>query len=176
MNKTIIVYESKYGATKKYAEWLAQELNCDLFSKKDVSPAKIGDYNTVIYGGGIYASGIAGISFLKKNDKLLHGKKIIIFAVGASPYNENAFDAVKKKNLTDSLAAVPCFYLRGAFNEKVMSFGDRVLIGMLKKAVSKKDPAQYEPWQKALMETIGQAGDWTSKENLTPLLEYLKSV
>ncbi len=28
--KTIVVYKSKYGYTKRYAEWIAEELSCDI--------------------------------------------------------------------------------------------------------------------------------------------------
>lgn len=27
----IVLYKSKYGATKKYAEWIAEELNCEAY-------------------------------------------------------------------------------------------------------------------------------------------------
>ena len=26
--KTIVVYESRYGSTQKYAKWIGEELNC----------------------------------------------------------------------------------------------------------------------------------------------------
>ena len=34
------------------------------------------DYDTIIFCGGIYASGIAGLSFLKKNTNQLKDKEI----------------------------------------------------------------------------------------------------
>ena len=34
---TIVVYRSKYGATKKYAEWIAEELKCDIFDMKNIT-------------------------------------------------------------------------------------------------------------------------------------------
>lgn len=81
----LVMYQSKYGATKKYAEWLAEKLSCDLIKTKDANINKVIKYDTIILGGGIYASGIAGISFLKKNYTKLKDKKIVVFAVGASP-------------------------------------------------------------------------------------------
>ena len=33
---TIVIYKTKYGATKKYAEWIAEELNCEVKNVKDV--------------------------------------------------------------------------------------------------------------------------------------------
>ena len=174
--KTVILYQSKYGSTKKYAEWLARDLSCGIYEIKKFSAEKFSGYDTVIFGGGIYAMGISGLDILKKNVDRLTGKNLIVFAVGASPYDEKAFRELKAKNLTDGFEVVPCFYLRGAFNVSAMNFHDKLLIGMLKKVIAKKDPSRFEPWQKALVETFGKPGDWTSPDHLRPLEEYLASL
>ena len=35
MKKTAVIYGSKYGATKQYATWIAEELGADLINYKD---------------------------------------------------------------------------------------------------------------------------------------------
>ena len=173
MKKGIIVYQSKYGATKKYAEWLQDmtDFNCVEISKAIAD--EVTQYEAIIFCGGIYASGIAGLSFLKKNIDKLRNKKIAILCVGASPYDESAFAEIKERNLTGDLKNIPLFYGRGAWNESKMKFMDRTLCKMLQKSVAKKDPGTYEPWMKALMCAKGQNCDWTDKKYLIPLLEYL---
>ena len=55
----IILYQSKYGATKKYAAWLSEATG---FPIQGINAAKASDlrqYDLLIVGGGIYASGIA---------------------------------------------------------------------------------------------------------------------
>lgn len=174
MSKIVVMYKSKYGATRKYAEWLSEELSCDLIETKKANIDKIKEYDTIILGGGIYATGISGISFLKKNYKKLKDKKIAVFAVGASPHNDAAFKTLKEHNLRDSLSEIPFFYFRGSWNEDKMSWKDKTLCSMLKKFVAKKDPADYEPWEDALMQAIGSQIDWTDKENLKPILEFVQ--
>ena len=44
----------------------------------------------------MYASGIAGLSFLKKNISSIPSKKIAVFAVGASPYDEKAIMQIRE--------------------------------------------------------------------------------
>ena len=112
----IILYASKYGATKQYADWLAEETGFDCIETKRAKISDIRQYDTIILGGGIYASSIAGLSFLKKNIGQLQGKKIIVFCDGASPYEEKAFEQMKSHNLKDLLAGLPCFYCRGAWD------------------------------------------------------------
>jgi len=36
MNKTLVIYSSKYGHTKKYAEWLAEDLSADICDDKNL--------------------------------------------------------------------------------------------------------------------------------------------
>ena len=31
MSKVLVIYSSKYGSTKKYADWIKEELNGDFF-------------------------------------------------------------------------------------------------------------------------------------------------
>lgn len=173
MNKGIILYQSKYGATKKYAEWLKEATQFDCVETKKADIKKVSEYDIIILGGGIYASGIAGLSFLKKNIQKLKDKKIFVFCVGASPYDEKAYEEVCRHNFKNELKNISCFYCRGAWNEDIMSFGDRTLCKMLQKAVAKQDPDTYEPWQKALMCAVGQKCDWTDRKYIEPLLEAL---
>ena len=65
MCKGIILYQSKYGATKKYADWLTEETGYDCVETKKAKASQLQNYDVIILGGGVYASGIAGLHFLK---------------------------------------------------------------------------------------------------------------
>lgn len=172
----IILYKSKYGATKKYALWLAELTGFDCMPLADFETNNFSSYDTVILGGGVYASGIACIPFLKKNFPKLRGKKILVYTCGASPYDKKCFDELVNHNMKEPLANIPVFYCRGGFDMPAMSLKDRMLCKMLRKAVSKKDPADYEVWEKAIMEVSEtESCDWTDKSYLEPLLDYLKA-
>ncbi len=174
MQPGVILYQSKYGATKKYATWLQQKLGYDCFETKKVTIQQIMPYRTILLGGGIYASHIAGLSFLKKNIHVLQDKIVAIFCVGASPYDESTFQEVRKLNLKKNLKNLPCFYCRGAWDEKKMTVTDKLLCRMMQKMMARKDPATFEPWETALMSAVGRACDWTDPKNLDPILKYLK--
>lgn len=175
MGRIAVIYKSRYGATKKYAEWLGEDLSADVFELKNAKIDQIEKYDIIIYGGGIYASGIAGFSFIRKHYDKLKDKKIIIYGVGASPFTEEWLNALKEHNLKGNLSDIPCFYFRGAWNEEKMSWMDRMLGRLLKKMAAKKDPAQYEPWESALMETIGSSRDWTDKGQIKQIIEYVEN-
>ena len=174
MKKGIILYQSKYGATKKYVDWLMESTNFDCIETSKANVEELQQYELIILCGGIYASGIAGLQFIRKNINKLNDKKILVFCVGASSYDETAFNEVKSRNLREDLKEIPLFYGRGAWDEESMTFKDKTLCKMLQKAIAKKDPSTYEPWMKALMSAVGKKCDWTDKKYLKPLLEYIK--
>lgn len=174
MKTGIIIYKSKYGATKKYANWLAEMTGYDCIETQKATLDAVSQYKTIVLCGGIYASGIAGLSFLKKHFRDLKGRKIAVFCVGASPYDEQAFNEIKNHNLRDELSDIPLFYGRGAWDESRMSFKDRTLCKLLQKAVAKKDPNTYEPWMKALMCAAEQSCDWTDRKHLISIQNYLE--
>ncbi len=176
MKKGIIIYQSKYGATQKYAGWLREMTGFDYIRAKDALPDKVKKYDVIVLCGGIYASSIAGLSFLKKNIVRLGNKKIAVFCVGASPYDEKTFQEFKRHNLKKGLENIPLFYGRGAWDMRKMTLPDRTMCKMLQKSIAKRDPSTYEPWMVGLMSAVGQTGDWTDKKYLAPLMEYLRDL
>ena len=172
--KGIILYTSKYGATERYARWLAEDTGFDCVGTKDAKIEEVCRYDTVILGGGVYASSIAGLSFLKKNISRLQGKKVIVFCDGAAPADDKVYRQLVEHNLKDSLAGLPCFYLRGAFDTGAMGFLDRNLCRMLQKAAAKKKPEDRDPVETVIAEAGDGKQDWTDRAYLTPVLEAIR--
>ena len=172
--KGIILFQSKYGATKRYAQWLAESTGFSCVETKKADIRQVALCDVIILGGGVYASGIAGLSFLRKHYVKLRDKKIVIFCVGASPYDVSAISQIARHNLKEDLKEIPFFYCRGAWDEESMGFTDRTLCKMLQKAVEKQDPSTFEPWMTALLSSAGQKCDWTDKLFLSPILHELE--
>lgn len=174
MNNILLLYRSKYGATAKYAAMLEQTVPCDIFELDKYDISKASAYDLIIFAGGIYASGVSCMKYLRRNIRILTGKNIAVFAVGASPFEKDAFAAVKEHNLKNLPSGIPMFYGRGIYDESIMTLKDRTLCKMLKKSLSKRDPSTFEPWMKALFEADGKSNDWTDKKYLEPLLKYIR--
>lgn len=174
MKKGIIIYQSKYGATQKYVQWLQSMTDFQCIKTRNAVLNDILVYDTIVFCGGIYASKIAGLSFLKKNIKKLKNKKIVILCVGASPYDEKMFTEIKAHNLIGDLAKIPLFYGRGVWDENKLNFMDKTLCKMLRKSIEKKAPNIHQPYMETLICATKQNCDWTDKKYLLPLLEYLE--
>ena len=93
--KILVAYTSKYGSTRKYAEWIASALNADLFAAQTVEPKVLSQYDVVIYGGGLYAGGIAGVKLVTQNPC----NNLIVFTVGLADPNITEYEGVKSKTL-----------------------------------------------------------------------------
>lgn len=171
--KTIVVYKSKYGYTKKYAEWIAETLNCDI--KENAAFADIAGYDLIICGGGCYAGSINGAKLITKNLSRLSGKKLILFAVGSSSGADKDIIPFWEKNLTaEQRKVVAHFYLRGGFDYGRLGSADKLLMNMLKAHLKKiKDPDEET---RGLLAAYDTPVDFTDKERLNELLEYVKSV
>lgn len=176
MKRIAVIYESKYGYTKKYAEWIGEELSCPVFEKKTFRPRDLAQYETVIYGGGLYAGGISGIQFVVKNWELLSEKKVMIFTCGlADPDNpdnrSNIRKALEKIFTKEMLEHVHLFHLRGGIDYSRLNLVHRFMMSMLRKMLLKKDARDLNEEGRQLLDTYGQCLDFTKRESIRPLVE-----
>ncbi|CCU81094.1 hypothetical protein HSACCH_02578 [Halanaerobium saccharolyticum subsp. saccharolyticum DSM 6643] len=175
--RTLIVYWSKTGFVKKYAEWIAEELEADLIPGRKIKPEKLKNYDQLIFGGSLYAVGIKGADFIKKNIKILEAKKTAVFATGASPAKNEIIEEVKNKNFTEKEQKYfKFFYLRGGFNYSKLGFKDKVLMGIMKwKLNSKKNKGEkLTEEEKGMLAAYEEPVDFTERENIREIVEYFK--
>ena len=101
MLRTAVVYRSISGFTKKYAEWISEELKADLFDARGIEAERLSGYDLIIFGGSLHAVGINGVKLIKQNFSPLADKKIVVFAVGASSPKENIETEILNRNFSN---------------------------------------------------------------------------
>lgn len=175
MSRGIVVYRSKYGATARCAGWLADAVGFDIADVRRADPRQLTEVDTIVHCGAVYASGISGLRFLRTALQQVPGTRTAILAVGASPPSDEGLDALRRRNLRGPLADLPLFYARGAWDLSRMSLKDRLLCRILLRSVAKKDPAACEPWEAALIEAGEEPGDWTDRDALTPVIDWVRA-
>ena len=174
MGKVLVVYQSKYGATKKYAEILREEIPCDVVRTPDCRKMDFSRYDTVLFSGGVYAGSIAGLKDMKKHRRDLTGKKLAVLCVGASPSDPKAMKKLREQNLKGEFSETPLFYARGAWDESKMDFKDQLMCKLLEKSISRLDESACEPWMKELLTAVGQKHDWVDRKQIRPLIKFLR--
>jgi menaquinone-dependent protoporphyrinogen IX oxidase len=181
MAKTLVIYFSKYGTTKRYAEWIAEELNADICTVKEIKPQRLPDYDTIIFGSALRAGTIKGINILIKNHEILKDKKLVFYTCGLTDYtlSENIASIVKRLKQvipSDICKHIQFYHLRGGINYQRLNLIDKVLMRILKKQVEKKEPSTLTQENKEFIATYGQKVDFTDKTTIKGLVEYCKCI
>lgn len=171
--KTVVVYRSKTGFTKNYACWLAKRLNCTLLEGEKTKIKDLEAYDTIIYGSGLYASGISGIKLITKNFEQLKEKRLIVFAVGASPARKEIIPELKKANIpVEQQDKVEFYYLRGGFDYNRLSPFYKLLMQLKKHQLQKiKNP---DADTKGMLASYTHPLDFTTEKNLEPIIQSLQ--
>lgn len=100
----IIIYSSRTGFTKRYAEYLAEQLNYDIKPVQKANLFRVSCYPVVIYGGGLHHNRIDGIKGLVEGSEYLGDQTLIVYSVGLSSVNEDIVRDIKTRNIPDFLA------------------------------------------------------------------------
>ncbi len=175
MNKTVVIYRSVYGYTKTYAEMIAEELACDLREYSEITPEILLTYDTIIYGGGLYAVGINGINLIKKNYDKLKDKHLFVWATGSNPGDPEDLEAVWSHNFTDEMRKnIPMFYLRGGFDYNKLNGKHKIMMSLLKmKLKSMKNRTKNED---DLLKAYDAAEYHCNKENIRQLTDAVSGL
>lgn len=181
MNQIAVIYESKYGYTRRYAEWIGEALSCPVFERKAFPSRYLSQYKAIIYGGGLYAGGISGIRFIRQNLKLLSGKPILLFTCGlADPDSSGNISNIRKSLEKEFAGKIPeqirLFHLRGGIDYSRLNFLHRSMMSMLRKMLLKKEECSRSEEDRRILETYGQCLDFTDRGSIRPLVEYAESV
>ncbi len=170
-----MLFKSKSGFTKRYASWISEELHADLIdmTAKRVDVNTLLTYDTIIYGGGLYASGIHGVKFIIANANKLTEKKLIVFATGVAPARKDVVHEVRDKNIPSDLRDnVSFFYLRGGFDFTKLTPIDKILMTLLKWKITIKKRLKIKLVQdeNGMLAAYSMPVDYTRKRNIRQLV------
>jgi len=169
------VYSSKSGFTETYAQWIGQELGSDVVKIKQARAKDLRSYDAVIYGGGLYISGIRGVRWLKRHLKGLDGKPVIVFATGASPPRPETIVKVRNKNFNaEQQRNIAFFYLRGGFDFRRLNPVDKGLMTLLKwRLLIKRRPNTDE---RGMLSAYKRPQNFTKKDSIRPLIRHVRQL
>jgi menaquinone-dependent protoporphyrinogen IX oxidase len=175
MLTSAVIYQSKYGSTQKYAEWIAEDAGASLYRLPDVSPVTLKQYSTLVFGGGLYASKMQGAAFIKSCLPLLPDQKILVFFVGARPETPEMLQAVIDRNF-DAAAQkrLHFFYLRGALRVETLAPKHRFTLSMLNRMTANKKLPKDASYSKGLPVSLDTDIDYVSREAIAPILSHME--
>lgn len=174
----LVIYNTTYGTTARYAQALARGLSGQAISQKEVTPEDLQKADVVILGSNVRAMGLGFGSLVKKHAKLLSKKHLLFFCVGASPKpdeGDGILNALRQRAMGDLFQDAPLFYCRGAWDLHGMKLIDKMLCKLLLRMLKKKDPSTMAPWEKALNAAGERKASWYDENYLLPILEAAKA-
>ena len=173
--KTLIIYGSQYGSTKRYAERLSEITG---FEAVDYMQAKdIKGFDRIIFMGGLCAGGVLGLK--KTVGKIAENQDLIIVTVGVTDPNETEYFSQIRKSIKNQIPAnlyneEKIFHLRGAIDYNQLGFKHRVMMSMFHKMVQKMPESQRTADAKAMLETYGQKVDFVDFTSLEQMANTLQ--
>lgn len=166
MKKSAIIYSSKYGATRQYAEWLGEELALPLFITGSVDKAQLSICDFVVIGSSVYIGKLLIRDWLRKNAAILKNKKLFLFVVCGSSSDKEKQKKIIADNIPDSLLELcSIFFMPGRLDIKKLSWKDRLLLKLGSRL--EKNPVA----KKAMLTGI----DGVKKENSDELANAVRS-
>ena len=169
----IVVYESKYGSTERYAKWIGEELNCKVARISDVPIDELTNYDNIIFGGWVKAGNLNGFDKLSKNINKLKDKNLLVFGVGTSPTEDKDYVKFKEKNFKE-FNNIKSFYLRGAFHFDSLTFPDKMMMSMFKMIVKVRKLDKEGRCMTDMLNKGAKPVDFTKKEYIEPIVNEVR--
>lgn len=169
MSDIAIVYMSKYGHTKQYADWLKEDLKADVIALGSFNPARMLSYKLVIFASGVYGDKIQIMDFIKKNYSSLNPQRMMIAAV--TWYTNNSEEAKNKlisDNYTDVMKnVIPLYVLNSGIDKKAISAMEKVQLKASQLMIEKRDGRSSDDIN--ALAIIKGYSDQMSRDNIEPL-------
>ena len=177
MNKILVIYSSKYGHTKTYAYWLAEELNADICDSKSLKNNMLDGCSAVLFGSGLYAGTNKAASLIVKYFEQIKDKKVGLFTCGLTDVSSEANILDRNKALDRIITPeirnkIKIFHVQGGIDYGNLSFLHKMMMKMVYANLSKKPENELTDENKVILTTYGQKIDFSDKKMLEPIIEY----
>ena len=151
-----IIYESKTGHTKRYAQMLSKKLHIPYYSineaLKNLKPK-----DNIIFLSWICAGKIKS----KKQVNNLYNVQCY-GVVGAYPYSDKYLNELKQANDVDK----PLFYIRGGIDFSKLKLPQKLLVKLVGLSLKNKDEKTKEMFKKGY--------DFVNLNNLEEIIKYIQ--
>ena len=175
--KSIIIYGSRYGSARRYAQELSKQTDIPAVSYQEAPP--LSKLETIVYIGALYAGGVLGLTKTLRRQSFGEHQRLVIVTVGlADPdilqNRENIRNALQKQIPAQLYGRAAVFHLRGAIDYQALSLGHRTMMALLHRSLQKKSAEEWNEEDRALMETYGKQADFVDFASLRPIINEMQ--
>ena len=163
-----IVYNSKTGHTRQYAEMLAKATKCKIFSLQEAQGA-LPEGEPVLFLGWLMAGHISGI------DQAVRRWDVrCAVAVGMSPPAKDVLATISRANYVPNS---PVFYLQGGWAPKKVGWFQRRAVNAVTRSTRKTllSKSSRTEQEQAYLNMLLHGGSFVEYQNLRPIQEWMEA-
>ena len=180
MKKSIVIYTSKRGSTKQYAEWIAEDLGCEAVTLADAKELDLYSYDCIIYGGWIRGSGIVDFDkFARMLDEQLM-KRLLVFGVGFADETAENYAQVWGYSLgkidPKNENRVLLYILGGRYDPAQVTGLDKFLMKTMRAVLLSGSTTDAKGRANMMKERIDKGCDMVRRENVDSLVKDAKKI
>ncbi|SDU80055.1 Protoporphyrinogen IX oxidase, menaquinone-dependent (flavodoxin domain) [Arcanobacterium phocae] len=180
MKRTIVIYSTVTGFARTYAQWIAEDLDADLYQIEELIPLikqgqiKLASYDLIVYGAGVRMGVIRKFSKFRKLIKqagIATSKKTIVWANGGTPQHpDRDYRSASRTFNRVELARgdYAYFYLEGGVRYEGLNPIEKGLLKTFAKRIQKY--RSRGEWAVAVADHIAEGYDHTDRTAIAPLV------
>jgi len=163
----LIVYQSTYGSTKQYAEWIHREIPSRMADIEICRTPDFGSHDVIVFGSPVRLGRIVLAPFIVDAWPRLKGKTVLLFTVSGMPPEHPGLRKCYEADLpVDLRNDIRYFPLRGRMRRSALSARDRALVSV----------GRMMQTDETLKKLMGEDFDGVRREQLIPLLDQLRGL
>lgn len=167
--KKIVVYNSKRGSTKRYAQMLAEEIDAKAVELKKFN-AKRAAADIIVFGSWLFANQLKGLAAFERKVKK-SSAKTIYFCCGYTPESQKFTQYLKARNQINEL-----FYLRGKTDLSRIKGSDESIIKSVMRELTLIAPSQLTDEENSILAAVVHNVDYVDRRKLLPIKSYIDSI
>ena len=174
--KAIVVYASQTGFTRRYAKWIAKDLECEAVPVEDAGALNVEDFDVVVFGGWFHAASLVGEKWFKRARAAHPSVRFVVFAVGATPpdWTDMIDETMARSFPSPEYDGVPRFYLRGGFAYERLSMPNKLAMKLFFKMQAKA--AEHDERAAEMLAGMQGGFDGTNRADIKPIVARVQSL
>ena len=162
----IVLYKSRYGATRQYADWIGTDLRLPVIDPERMNEGLLAACDFLLIGASVYNGDLLLKDWLKKNQYHLVNKKLFLFIVCAPMSDAGKHHQIILDNIPGPIWDVTdIVFLPGRWILRELSVTDG-------QALEEKARLENDPAKKG---ALSQDSDDVRKEHIDDLLKKVRS-
>ena len=171
MTRLLLLYASQTGFTQRYAQWIGRALGVESRPLAACRYEEVARADLVIFGGSVRGDILTGQTKVARLCRRAGNKPVVWFATGIRPATPRTLDLVQRNNFSRE-EHPRLFYFRGGMAPERLKPGDKTLLLCYRAMMRRRRDLPEE--DEALLPLLRQDCDFTSRDQITPLLQAVE--